>query len=53
MLACCCVQARDLRVAQNAQNREFEAEQPSSVFRERWVEDAVMRYLNRKMAAGR
>ena len=47
------LQARDLRVVQSAQGREFEAEQPSAVFQERWVEDAVMRYLNRKMAGGR
>lgn len=45
-------QVRDLRIAKNATGRDFELERRTEVFKEKWVEDAVMKYLHRKMSAG-
>jgi SWI/SNF-related matrix-associated actin-dependent regulator of chromatin subfamily D len=45
-------QARDLRVGSGYGAREFEAERRSEVFRQSWVQDAAMRYLQRRSLTG-
>ncbi|KAG2495536.1 hypothetical protein HYH03_006479 [Edaphochlamys debaryana] len=42
-------QARDVRVARPNAGREFDLERRSEVFRQRWVEDALMNYLHKRM----
>lgn len=45
-------QAMDLRIAKSANGKDFEMRRRSDVFYEKWVEDAAMKYLHRKVAAG-
>jgi SWI/SNF-related matrix-associated actin-dependent regulator of chromatin subfamily D len=45
-------QARDLKQAAGEGSRNAEKERRSDFFNQPWVEDAVIRYLNRKPAAG-
>lgn len=46
--------ARDLRVARSAAGASFhfEAVERSDFFRAKWVEDAVLRYMHRRLAGG-
>ena len=44
-------QSRDLRVAAGREGEAWEVLPPGEVFRERWVEDAVMRYMAEGEAA--
>jgi SWI/SNF-related matrix-associated actin-dependent regulator of chromatin subfamily D len=46
------VQARDLRMGSGFGGREFEVERRSEVFRQTWVQDAAMRYLQKRGSAG-
>ncbi|GAU45206.1 hypothetical protein TSUD_139110 [Trifolium subterraneum] len=45
-------QSRDLKAAAGEPSRSIEKERQSEFFNQPWVEDAVIRYLNRKPAAG-
>ncbi len=45
-------QARDLRMANGFTGREFEVERRSEVFRQSWVQDAAMKYLQKRGGAG-
>ncbi|XP_058778962.1 SWI/SNF complex component SNF12 homolog [Vicia villosa] len=45
-------QSRDLKTAAGEPSRNAEKERKSDFFNQPWVEDAVIRYLNRKPAAG-
>lgn len=45
-------QARDLRVATHSGGQDYEAERRTDFFKGKWVEDAVMRYLQKRMASG-
>ncbi|XP_004489607.1 SWI/SNF complex component SNF12 homolog [Cicer arietinum] len=45
-------QSKDLKVAAGEPSRNAEKERGSEFFNQPWVEDAVIRYLNRKPAAG-
>lgn len=45
-------QSKDLKVAAGEPSRSAEKERRSEFFNQPWVEDAVIRYLNRKPAAG-
>ncbi|KXZ46221.1 hypothetical protein GPECTOR_46g290 [Gonium pectorale] len=42
-------QARDVRMARQGSGRDYEVERRTEVFRQRWVEDAVMNYLHKKL----
>ncbi|GAB4817018.1 hypothetical protein N2152v2_004064 [Parachlorella kessleri] len=44
-------QARELRLAASRDGESLEVLAAGDVFREKWVEDAVMRYLQRRMGA--
>lgn len=50
-------QSRDLRVSANTtglmpHQRDYDLERRSETFRHKWVEDAVVKYLQRRLAAG-
>ncbi|XP_061348864.1 SWI/SNF complex component SNF12 homolog [Gastrolobium bilobum] len=45
-------QSRDLKLVAGESSRSAEKERRSDFFNQPWVEDAVIRYLNRKPAAG-
>eukprot|EP00899_Mesostigma_viride_P023073 jgi/Mesvir1/3950/Mv22710-RA.1 len=45
-------QARDLRVVRDLAGRDAEKERASSYYEQPWVEDAVVRYLHRRLASG-
>lgn len=45
-------QARDLKVATSDANRDVEKERRAEFYDQPWIEDAVIRYLNRKPAVG-
>lgn len=45
-------QGRDLRIAKQGSAQQYEAMQRSEFFKGKWVEDAVLRYLHRRLAAG-
>ncbi|KAG5028532.1 hypothetical protein AAZX31_05G074300 [Glycine max] len=45
-------QSRDLKLVSGEPSRNAEKERRSDFFNQPWVEDAVIRYLNRKPAAG-
>ncbi|XP_075516981.1 SWI/SNF complex component SNF12 homolog [Primulina tabacum] len=45
-------QARDLKLAALDTNRDVEKERQAEFYDQPWIEDAVIRYLNRKTAAG-
>lgn len=45
-------QARELRIASSRDGESLEVLASGEVFKEKWAEDAVMRYLHRRMAAG-
>ncbi|KAF5740461.1 SWI/SNF complex component SNF12 isoform X1 [Tripterygium wilfordii] len=45
-------QSRDLKIVAGEASRSAEKERQSDIFNQPWVEDAVIRYLNRKPAAG-
>ncbi|XP_075519365.1 SWI/SNF complex component SNF12 homolog [Primulina tabacum] len=45
-------QARDLKLASLDTNRDVEKERQAEFYHQPWIEDAVIRYLNRKTAAG-
>ncbi|KAK7380847.1 hypothetical protein VNO78_33366 [Psophocarpus tetragonolobus] len=45
-------QSRDLKLVSGEPSRSAEKERRSDFFNQPWVEDAVIRYLNRKPAAG-
>ncbi|PPR88793.1 hypothetical protein GOBAR_AA31892 [Gossypium barbadense] len=45
-------QSRDLKLASGEASRSSERERRSDFFNQPWVEDAVIRYLNRKPGAG-
>ncbi|KAI4348307.1 hypothetical protein L6164_009042 [Bauhinia variegata] len=45
-------QSRDLKIVSGEPSRNVEKERRSDFFNQPWVEDAVIRYLNRKPAAG-
>ncbi|GBG73211.1 hypothetical protein CBR_g12928 [Chara braunii] len=49
LVAC---QSRDLRVAAGDAGRNAERERRSHFYNQPWVEDAVMRYLNRRLTSG-
>ncbi|GLC46996.1 hypothetical protein PLESTM_002005800 [Pleodorina starrii] len=42
-------QARDVRMARQGSGRDYELERRTEVFRQRWVEDAVMNYLHKRL----
>ncbi|PNW77717.1 hypothetical protein CHLRE_10g448700v5 [Chlamydomonas reinhardtii] len=42
-------QARELRMGKQGSGRDYEVERRTEVFRQRWVEDAVMSYLHKRM----
>jgi hypothetical protein len=49
---CLLPQARELRLAASKDGESLEVLAAGDVFREKWVEDAVMRLLQRRMGAG-
>ncbi|KAG2449612.1 hypothetical protein HYH02_005145 [Chlamydomonas schloesseri] len=42
-------QARELRMGKQGSGRDYEVERRTEVFRQRWVEDAVMNYMHKRM----
>ncbi|GFR44715.1 hypothetical protein Agub_g5715, partial [Astrephomene gubernaculifera] len=42
-------QARDVRLARQGSGRDYEVERRTEVFRQRWVEDAVVNYLHKRL----
>ncbi|EFJ41901.1 hypothetical protein VOLCADRAFT_107519 [Volvox carteri f. nagariensis] len=42
-------EARDVRMARQGSGRDYELERRTEVFRQRWVEDAVMNYLHKRL----
>jgi len=45
-------QARDLRIAKSASGRDFEVERRSDLFRQSWAQEAVLKYLQKRIGAG-
>ncbi len=45
-------QGRDLRYMKGEQGVEYEAMRRSDLFKGKWVEDAVLRHLHKRLAAG-
>jgi len=45
-------QGRDLRYMKGEQGVEYEAMRRSDLFTGKWVEDAVLRHLHKRLAAG-
>lgn len=45
-------QAKELRISSGKEGDLAEVMSPGEVFKERWVEDAVLKYLSKKQAAG-
>ncbi len=46
------LQARELRIAATKDGEAIEVLSAGEVFKERWVEDAVLNYLQRRVAVG-